>query len=103
MFVRPERQWNRRKVIHQRHRVSIFGEVHGSQIKLAGLTCLHAYMRKLLRDVHGQFLLRLLPASRAQNSPKLPFPTTKGTKQKSFSAIPLRRSEEHTSELQSLR
>src|SRR5467141_739873 len=28
-----ERQWNRREVIHQRHRVSIFGEIDGLQIE----------------------------------------------------------------------
>src|SRR5712664_867707 len=83
VFVRPQRQWNRREVIHQRHRVSIFGEVDGLQIEFARLAGLDPHLRKLLRDVHRQFLLRLLPASGAQDSPVLPFPATKATKQKS--------------------
>ena len=68
----------------------IFGEIDGLQIEFARLAGLDPHLRKLLRDVHWQFLLRRLPASGAQNSAKLPFPATKATKQKSFPAISFR-------------
>jgi len=51
--VGPQRQRNRSQVIHQRHRVSIFGEIDGLQIESARLAASTPHLRKLLAHLRG--------------------------------------------------
>src|SRR3989441_11621954 len=90
VLVRPEREGDGCKVVHQGDGASILGEVDGAQIAFAGVTGLHADVRKLLSDVHRELRLLLLAAGRAEDSTKIPFKPAKRAHQGTFAAVAFR-------------
>src|SRR2546425_5076824 len=90
VLVRPEREGDGRKIVHQGDGASILGEVDGAQIAFAGVTGLHADVRKLLSDVHGELRLLLFAAGRAEDSTKIPFKPAKRAHQGTFAAVAFR-------------
>src|SRR5580658_3741897 len=89
MLVRPERQRNRREIVHHWHRISILREIDRSNKKLASLASLHPNMRELLCHIHRKFLLFFLPARGAQNPPELPLVRAKRADHAALSAVAL--------------
>src|SRR5713226_1838965 len=75
--VGPEGKRNGRQIVDNGHGIPIRRQINGPQIKFAGVAALHANVRKLFGHIHGQFLFVFLTASRAKNSPEVPFLQTK--------------------------
>lgn len=53
MFLGPERQGNGGEIVHVGYGVTVFCEIDGAQVKLAGVTSFHTDVRELLGDVNG--------------------------------------------------
>src|SRR5713226_942216 len=90
MFMRPQTERNRRRVIDQRNGVAVFRQIDRGEKKLAGIAGFHANVRQLLRDVDWKLTFRLFAARGAQDAAEFPLLRTKRTQQESFPAIAFR-------------
>src|SRR6476661_587875 len=87
VLVRPQCQWNRREIVHNRHCTPVLCEVDCSNIELARFASLHANVRELLRDVDRKFALFDFAASGAQDAPEIPLVSAKRTHHGALSPV----------------
>ena len=90
LFMRPQRVRDSSEVVDQKNGVTVFGEVDGSQIKLASVAGFDAHMRRILADVYGQFVFGFFTAGWAKDSTELPLLRAERAEEEAFSAVALR-------------
>ena len=72
-FLCPEIERDGCNLVHHGFSQSVFREVDGFHIGLAGITTFHSHIRKLSCGKDGQFIGILFSAVGAHDAAKLPF------------------------------
>jgi hypothetical protein len=76
MLLCPQVQRDRGKFVDQRVGQTVFREVNGFDVGVAGIAALDSHVRKLFSGIDRKFALVLLAASGTDDATELPFAKT---------------------------
>ena len=97
VLLGPEVSRHRGQFVHDRHGVTVLGEVHRFDVMAAGIACLDSNVLELISRVNRELLNCFLTARGAYDSPICPFRRAHRANQRSLCAIAFR--PQHTYEV----
>src|SRR5258708_3896748 len=86
-FLCPQRQRNRREIVHDRNGTTVGSEVDRAQIGFTGVASIDSNMRQLVGHVDRQLLFVLLTATRTEDPSKLPLGEAKRADQAALAPV----------------